>query len=356
MNTSPEHLYPHNDSAHSSDSQSPTPPPSRLRWIFFGADGLRVGWGLLLFTVPFLALESAVGTVVNKLYPSTTGPMVFRLRDMIIAEPLMFLTILLITWVISKIERRPISVYGLGGSRRLLNFLAGLAWGVTSVSLLVLTLWKTGLLVIEDRRLLFGGDILLYGALWLLVFLFVGLFEENYARGYPQYTLARGLAGFYRWAFKTRHSASLGFWTAAVVISILFSGEHASNRGESPIGLLTVVLVAMVFCLSLWRTGSLWWAIGFHAAWDWSESFLYGVADSGLMVQHHLFTTHAIGKPILSGGATGPEGSVFVIPILALVILGILFTLPSRGGGYASKLADGGRGLRYGAERSPTSI
>ena len=52
-----------------------------------------------------------------------------------------------------------------------------LAWGVTCLSLLVLTLWKTGLLVI-DSRLLFGSDILRYGAIWMLGFLLVGLLEE----------------------------------------------------------------------------------------------------------------------------------------------------------------------------------
>jgi hypothetical protein len=84
----------------------------------------------------------------------------------------------------------------------------------------------------------------------------------------------------------------------------------------------------MVFCLSLWRTGSLWWAIGFHAAWDWSQSFLYGVADSGLMAQHHLLATHPVGKPILSGGATGPEGSIFIVAVTGVVSLIILITLP----------------------------
>jgi hypothetical protein len=83
----------------------------------------------------------------------------------------------------------------------------------------------------------------------------------------------------------------------------------------------------MVFCFSLWRTGSLWWAIGFHTSWDWAQSFLYGVADSGLMVQHHLLGTHAVGKPILSGGTTGPEGSIFIVGILAVIILIIHFTL-----------------------------
>jgi hypothetical protein len=84
----------------------------------------------------------------------------------------------------------------------------------------------------------------------------------------------------------------------------------------------------MVFCLSLWRTGSLWWAVGFHAAWDWAQSFLYGVADSGMMTQHHLLATHAVGKPILSGGATGPEGSIFIVAILVVATLIILLTLP----------------------------
>ena len=164
------------------------------------------------------------------------------------------------------------------------------------------------------------------------------MFEEYLNRGYLQYTLTRGLAGFYRGAFKTRHGVALGFWTSAVVMSTQFGLGHRTNPGESPIGLLTAAFVAMVFCLSLWRTGSLWWAIGFHAAWDWSESFLYGVADSGLMVQHHLLASYSVGKPMLSGGATGPEGSIFILAIMALVIVIILFTLPRTSEGYASRL------------------
>jgi hypothetical protein len=190
-----------------------------------------------------------------------------------------------------------------------------------------LILWKAGLLVI-DSRLLFGRDILRFGAIWLLSFLPVALFEEYLNRGYLQYTLTRGLSGIYQWAFKIRHSAALGFWTSAAIVSILFGLGHSHNPGESPIGLLTAGLAAMVFCLSLWRTGSLWWAIGFHATWDWSQSFLYGVADSGIMVQHHLLATHPAGRPILSGGATGPEGSIFAVAILALVSLIIVLTLP----------------------------
>ena len=49
-------------------------------------------------------------------------------------------------------------------------------------------------------------------------------------------------------------------------------------------------------------TGSLWWAIGFHAAWDWGESYFYGTSDSGLMARGHLFGEHPVGKLLWSGG------------------------------------------------------
>jgi membrane protease YdiL (CAAX protease family) len=112
------------------------------------------------------------------------------------------------------------------------------------------------------------------------------------------------------------------------IFSILFGLGHGRNPGESPIGLLSAGLASMVFCFSLWRTGSLGWAIGFHTSWDWGQSFLYGVADSGTMVQHHLLATHPVGKAVFSGGATGPEGSIFIVAVLALASLIIFFTLP----------------------------
>ena len=305
-------------------------PPSTLRKIFIGKDGLRAGWSLLIFIALFAAVAFCVNVIGHKLFPHPANAAPDTLippHTVFVSESIAVLITLFVTWIMSKIERRPNSVYGLGGRRRLLLFGAGLAGGVICISLLVLTLWRTGLLII-DCRLLFGSGILRYASIWLFNFLLVGLFEEYSTRGYIQYTLTRGLAGIYQWVFKTRHSAALGFWTAAMVLSILFGLGHGKNPGESPIGLLSTGLVAMVFCLSLWRTGSLWWAIGFHATWDWGQSFLYGVADSGTMVQHHLLATHPAGKPILSGGATGPEGSIFILAILALASLIILFTLP----------------------------
>jgi membrane protease YdiL (CAAX protease family) len=308
-----------------------SPQPPSLRRIFMGKDGLRAGWSLLIFMAIVVAFFFGVRFIGHKLFPSAAnGPKPgaeIAPSFVLGAELIPFLITFVVTWIMSKIERRPNGVYGLGGERKLANFLAGLAWGVTLLSLLVLTLWKTGLLVI-DSRLLFGTNVVRYGAIWLGGFLLVGLLEEYLTRGYLQYTLTRGLAGFYLWAFKTRHSKALGFWTSAVIFSFLFGLGHGKNPGESPIGLLAAGLAALVFCFSLWRTGSLWWAVGLHTSWDWAQSFLYGVADSGMMAQHHLLATHPVGKPILSGGATGPEGSVYCLAVLGLISIIIVYTLP----------------------------
>jgi membrane protease YdiL (CAAX protease family) len=312
----------------------PIPPaptsPSTLRWIFIGKDGLRAGWSLLIFLLLIAAITFSANRIGHKIQPHP--PDMAKLtanmpaRFLLLSEAIPFLIVFFVTWIMSKIERRPNSVYGFGGSRKLPQFFAGLAWGVICLSLLVLILWKAGLLVI-DSRLVFGTDILRYGAIWLFGFFLVGLFEEYFLRGYLQYTLSRGLTGLYQAIFKSPHSAALGFWTTALLLSTLFGLGHGSNPGESPIGLLSAGLAGLLFCFALWRTGSLWWAIGFHTSWDWAQSFLYGVADSGMMVQHHLLATHAVGKPILSGGATGPEGSIFIIAVFALASAVIILTL-----------------------------
>ena len=340
LNESPEPLSPRNDEALTPvDPITPTK-VSTLRSIFLGADGLRAGWSILIFIAlmaGFLKGVSALNHILHLLPKSGAATTDAAPSFAFVTESIPFLATLFVTWIMSRIEKRPASVYGLGGQRKLPRFFAGLAWGVTCLSLLVFTLLKTGLLVI-DTRLLFGSDIFRYGAIWLVGFLLVGLLEEYLTRGYLQYTLTRGLAGVYKWAFKTRHSAALGFWTAAAALSFLFGFSHNSNPGESPIGLASAGFAALVFCLSLWRTGSLWWAIGFHTSWDWAQSFLYGVADSGIMVRFHLFATHPVGKPLLSGGATGPEGSIFILPVLSLITVIILFTLPGTGNNYARLL------------------
>ena len=302
--------------------------------VFFGPDGLRAVWGILIFVALREAFVAYVYPLVQTVFASPFGRGgLLPPREMLVYEGAGLFCVGLATWLMAKIERRPTSVYGFGRQRGIGNFCAGLGWGVVLLSLLIVLLRVGGLLVF-DARMLVGSSAFHYGLIWLGGFLLVGLMEETLSRGYLQFTLTRLLSAIYRRLFGASRANMLGFWTAALILSFAFGFGHRSNPGESPLGLLSAGVAGLLFCLSLWRTGSLWWAIGFHASWDWAQSFLYGVADSGLMAQGHLYATHPVGRPILSGGLTGPEGSVLMLPVMAVGAVVILFTLPRTHLGY----------------------
>jgi membrane protease YdiL (CAAX protease family) len=248
-----------------------------------------------------------------------------------------FFVAAIVTWIMAKIEDRPMAIYGLGDDKKISRLLSGAVTGLAAISLLILFLLKARLLVI-DQQLLFGLDIFHYAILWIPGFLAIAFFEEYLFRGFLQYTLARGLSGLAPRISSKLDPRAFGFWTAAFLISFGFGAVHGSNPGESPAGLICAGLASLLFCFSLWRTGSLWWAIGLHAAWDYGQSFLFGVADSGTFVGHRLLATHPVGKPLLSGGTTGPEGSIYCLLVLALLALLVHLTQPRNSSDYATKM------------------
>jgi len=318
------------DNSRSPSSTRDAPGPRLLHRIFFGHEGLRAGWGILLFVLLCIGSNYAVSSLhlfppqppTSPGQPSPEMPP----ASSIAGEGVVLVLVLLATLILARIERRPFGVYGLGGPGRLRLFLRGLLWGLVLLSVLVLFLWQAHLLVF-DRLLLAPAAMFRLGAVWAFGFLIGALFEETFLRGYLQFTLTRGFSALYRPFTTPKRAGAFGFWTAALVLCSIFGFGHGNNPGESPFGLFAVGLFGLTFVFSLWRTGSLWWAIGAHTAWNWAQSFLYGVADSGHMVRYHLLASHPVGHPLLSGGMTGPEGSVFVLPTLALLAVAAFFAI-----------------------------
>ena len=76
-----------------------------------------------------------------------------------------------------------------------------------------------------------------------------------------------------------------------------FGYSHHGNSGEDWVGLVNAGAFGLLLCFLLHRTGNLWLPIGLHLAFDWGETYFYGVADSGQMLPGHLLNSTGSGPP-----------------------------------------------------------
>jgi len=270
-----------------------------MHTMFTGAHGLRAGWSLLLYVVMWRGLRILLGALLDHIEPH----LAIRIWLDLLAELGSFVVVAIPAVVMGWIERRPFGDYGLprrGAFDK--SFWVGMVWGIAAITALMLVIGGVGDFSL-GRVALHGVRMLKFAAFWGVYFVVVGFFEEFLLRGYSQFTLTRGI----------------GFWPAALVLSTVFAALHFGNSGETWIGLLAVAAIGLFLCLTLRRTGTLWFAVGFHAAWDWGESYLYSVPDSGGMVTGHLMHSSFKGSRWITGGSAGPEGSVVVFVVIALI-------------------------------------
>jgi membrane protease YdiL (CAAX protease family) len=216
--------------------------------------------------------------------------------------------------VMSRLEDRSSGAYGLPAASAFgKKFWQGIVLGLCEISLIVGLMWILG--AYSFGALSFHGwKIVQWGFVWFLAAVLIALPEEFLFRGYTQYTLADGI----------------GFWPAAIVLSLIFAAVHKTNPGENWVGVINIFLTGLLWAFTLKRTGSLWLAVGWHAAFDFGESFLYSVPNSGGVFEGHLSNaTITHGRAWLTGGSVGPEASVFAFATLALGAIVIHFWFPA---------------------------
>ena len=283
---------------------APAPPafaaatqPPYARTLFLGPDGLRPGWGLLFYVAIFYPLQELAAWLAFSRDFGASG-----LWSAALEETGRFIAAVIPLAVLAPVERRSWGVYGLPGRHAFGKlFWTGAVWGFAGISLLISGLY--GLHVFSFGQVaLHGLRVAKFALFWAAMFLLVAFFEEFLLRGYTQFTLARGI----------------GFWPAGIVLSCAFGLIHLGNGGEQWPGLLAAGFIGLFSCLTLRRTGNLWFAVGFHAAWDWGETFFYSVPDSGLIFPGHLLNSWLLGPKWLSGGTVGPEGSALCFAVIAI--------------------------------------
>ncbi len=296
-------------------------PPKRRNIAFFGEGGLRSGWRLFLYLLIVVAVSVAITVVVRRIVGVPHG--VPPVSVMILQELVGFAVVFGAAVVMSRVERRSLGDYGLP-AREMFGgkFWLGFLFGLAEISLLIGLIAAFGGYSFGSFAL-HGNEILRWGLIHLLLFTCVGFFEEFFFRGYTQFTLGDGI----------------GFWSAAILLSVVFGAGHLGNPGEGWVGAASVVLVGLFFCFTLRRTGNLWYAVGLHASFDWAETFLYSVPNSGVVLQGHLSNAVLHGPKWLTGASVGPEGSVFCFVTMGLQFLVVMLLFPKKEGERAAEIA-----------------
>ncbi|MGC1379752.1 MAG: CPBP family intramembrane glutamic endopeptidase [Candidatus Baltobacteraceae bacterium] len=284
-----------------------------IRAVFVGPGGVRAGWRFLAYVAILigllLGLQALTPPVLHALHfdANTLNAPAF-----VVAEIVEGLAVFGATGILAAFERRRVDAYGLPlrlafGAR----FWEGVALGVLSAGGVALAMIASGGMVVHGFAL-HGADLAMGAALWLLVMLLVGINEEYMFRGYPLQALARGM----------------GFWPAAVLISLLFGAAHLTKANENAIDIGNIVLVGLLTCLMLYRTGSLWLAAGFHFSFDFMQFFVIGTRNGGAEPVGHLLDASFPGPAWVNGGPLGTEASYFMLPAIALLFAYVLLRHP----------------------------
>jgi membrane protease YdiL (CAAX protease family) len=264
--------------------------PGPLRWL------RSLGWGALLF-VAFVFIYA----MVSKVGDPAKGAGATPLTALIIAG-FSALGLALYAGVVRLAEDRWPGELGL--RQAALELLTGLVVGTAMLSAVVATLLVSGLYDISGPRA---------SSPWAMVGVGIssGFFEELIFRAIVLRLLMR----------------ALGIWPALGLSAALFGALHLANPNATPIAAIAIAVEAGLMLASFYLlTGRLWVSIGVHAAWNFTQGWIWGARVSGIPVQESLYlSAPKAGAPVwLSGGDFGPEASVPAMVIgtgVAIVVL-----------------------------------
>ena len=174
---------------------------------------------------------------------------------------------------------------------------AGLVIGFAIFVLIALTVAGLGGLTFRGVRGL--GDI----SGMLVVGLVPGVFEEM---------LFRGIA--------LRHLERLvGTWGALFITAAFFGGAHLFNRDATWFAAVAIAFEAGVLLGGAYLlTRRLWMVVGIHAAWNFTQGWVFSAPVSGGPAPAGLLIVDRHGPAWLTGGAFGLEASAVAMVIATL--------------------------------------
>ena len=119
-------------------------------------------------------------------------------------------------------------------------------------------------------------------------------------------------------------------WVAIIFNSAFFALMHVFNPGITFVSVLQIIIVGMIFALFVYDFDCLWAAIAMHTTWNFTQSILFGLPNSGIVSAYSLFKLDAASARNgffynVNFGVEGSIGSVVVlaIPLVILIVIAV---------------------------------
>jgi membrane protease YdiL (CAAX protease family) len=281
---------------------------SLARIVLDGERRPRTGWRIVGYLICWFALFGGVLYLIGGPEPTVTRNVIAHLVGVGAAIG--------VTAVFRRfVDRRPWRDIGLiAPDRRPFAYIAGgFAAGVTVVGFWFAVQLALGSAKVTGLELTERGGVGTLGllAVGLLYYGTSAVTEEVAFRGY---------------IFQNLRAALPMAWAVGLT-GLIFASGHFLGGSAGPlhaaIGLLDFVLFSSLMILTRLRTGALWMAISFHAAWNWAQDYLFGVGVAGEDDYHNaLVHVRLDGPSLLVGGPNNADTDLLTILLEVLVIVG----------------------------------
>ena len=82
-------------------------------------------------------------------------------------------------------------------------------------------------------------------------------------------------------------------WVAVLANGVLFGLLHCFNDGVTVLAIVSICICGISYSLVRWYTGSIWLAMGAHTMWNFTQNFIFGLPNSGLVSESSILRLEA---------------------------------------------------------------
>ena len=118
---------------------------------------------------------------------------------------------------------------------------------------------------------------------------------------------------------------------AIAVNSLFFTVFHLGNPGINAASILNLIAVSILFSLVVFYSGNIWIAIMLHAAWNYTQTIIFGLPNSGMSSPYSIFKVVSSSNGLCYDTGFGVEGSWAAFILISLAAIALILISRKRG-------------------------